>query len=101
MSDVALRMYTATQDNYIIVPTISIERNWGFDGSGEYCPKIFINDKRITAGNYNYVEQTIDSSPHFVIKEDLLNENNWNRRVMNEFNPLSFKGKLKMKMKLA
>lgn len=101
ISDVALRMYAATQGKYIIIPTISKVRNWGFDGTGEYCPKISIASSKVVAGNYDYAVQAIDSSGHFILREDTLEDNEWNRDLMNEFDPLSPKAKLKMKGKLA
>ncbi len=102
MSDVALRMYTATQNKYIIVPAVSKVRNWGFDGTGEYCPNTFnTNEKTITAGNYKYALQTIDAFSVFSLKEDTLADNEGNRKLMNKFDPLSLKAKLKMNGKLA
>lgn len=102
MSDVALRMYTATQDKYIIVPTISKVRNWGFDGTGEYCQNTLkTNKKRITAGNYEYAFQSIDTSNVFTVKEDKLEDNEGNRKLMNKFDPLSLKAKLIMNGKFA
>lgn len=102
MCDVALRMYTVIQDKYIIVPTISKVRNWGFDGSGEYCQKTSnIKKKTITARNYEYAFQPIDISNDFSIKEDTLCDNESNRKLLNKFDPLFLKDKLKMNGKLA
>lgn len=99
-SDIAVRMYTATQNKYIIVPTISKVRNWGFDGSGEYCSKVSKTSSKVVAENYDYAVQTIDPSDHFILKEDILEDNEWNRKLMNEFDPLSMSKRLKMKIKL-
>lgn len=38
-SDVTLRIYLALFDKFVLVPTISKSRNWGFDGSGVYCKR--------------------------------------------------------------
>lgn len=102
MSDVSFRMYTVIQDKYIVVPTISKVRNWGFDGTGEYCQNTLkTNKKRITAGNYEYAFQSIDTSNVFTVKEDKLEDNEGNRKLMNKFDPLSLKAKLIMNGKLA
>lgn len=100
MSDVSFRMYTAIQKKYIIVPTVSKVRNWGFDGTGVYCPKLSIIGSKVVAGNYDYAVQAIDSSDHFILREDTLEDNEWNRKLMNEFDPLSMSKRLKMKIKL-
>ena len=102
MSDVALRMYIATHDKYVIVPTISKVRNWGFDGTGEYCSNTSnTNEKLITAGNYEYALQPIDSSNIFNLREDTLDNNEGNRKLMNNFEPLSLKQNMIMNGKLA
>lgn len=38
-TDTAMRIYTAIEGKYVIMPTVSKVRNHGFDGSGLYCGK--------------------------------------------------------------
>lgn len=100
-SDIAVRMYTATQTKFIIVPTVSKVRNWGFDGSGEYCQKTpMTNNRQTTAKNYPYHMQPIDSSTSFNLIEDTLNANEANKSIMGQFDVLPSKESIKMRMKL-
>lgn len=101
MSDIAVRMYTATYDKYIIVPTTSKVRNWGFDGSGEYCQDATIaHEGRVTAKNYVYHQQPIDTSDSFELIEDTLNANGKNKDIMDAFDVLPISSKIKMQLKL-
>lgn len=101
MSDISIRMYTAIHDKYIIKPTVSKVRNWGFDGTGMFCPKTSKKSNgKITAYNYEYALQQIDISSNFELIEDVLNDNEFNRIQMNRFDPLSPKANIKMKVKI-
>lgn len=101
MSDIAVRMYTATHDKYIIVPTTSKVRNWGFDGSGEYCQEVTIaHEGNATAKNYVYHQQPIDTSNSFELIEDTLNANDKNKDIMDAFDVLSPTSRLKMYAKV-
>ena len=101
MSDIAVRMYTATHDKYIIVPTTSKVRNWGFDGSGEYCQEVMIaHEGNATAKNYVYHQQPIDTQESFDLIEDTLNANDVNKDIMDAFDVLSPTSKLKMYAKV-
>ena len=97
-SDVAARMYSAAYNKYIIVPVKSKVRNWGFDGSGEYCPNI--TGKGFTTADYSYSSQPIDSSMSFDIIEDKINDVKQNRKIMNNFDSITLKKKMKMNVKL-
>lgn len=100
MSDIAMRMYTAAYDKYIIVPTTSKVRNWGFDGSGEYCQDATIaHEGNATAKNYVYHQQPIDTSDSFELIEDTLNANDKNKDIMDEFDVLPTVAKIKMYLK--
>ena len=100
MSDVALRMYTAINDKYVVCPVCSKVRNWGFDGSGEYCGKIFErNTNKLTAFNYPYHLQVIDKSKYFNLTIDSLNAIEKNREILDKFQILPFKSKVKYIMK--
>lgn len=101
MSDIAMRMYMATYDKYIIVPTISKVRNWGFDGSGEYCQEAIVEyEGKITARNYVYHQQPIDTQESFNLIEDTLNANDQNKDIMDAFDVLPIVAKIKIYCKL-
>lgn len=101
MSDIAVRMYTATHDKYIIVPTTSKVRNWGFDGSGECCQEVTIaHEGNATAKNYVYHQQPIDTSDSFELIEDTLNANDKNKDIMDTFDVLPWRRHFKAYIKL-
>lgn len=101
MSDIAMRMYMATYDKYIIVPTSSKVRNWGFDGSGEYCQEAIVgHEGKTTARNYIYHQQPIDISDSFELIEDCLNANGKNKDIMDAFDVLPIAAKIKIYCKL-
>lgn len=101
MSDIAMRMYTATHDKYVIVPTTSMVRNWGFDGSGEYCQEAILeHERKVTAKNYVYHQQPIDTQNAFDLIEDTLNANDQNKDIMDAFDVLPIVAKINIYCKL-
>ena len=101
MSDIAMRMYTATYDKYIIVPNTSKVRNWGFDGSGEYCQEATTEQKgKIISRKYVYHQQPIDTQESFDLIEDTLNANDQNKDIMDAFDVLPIVAKIKIYCKL-
>lgn len=100
MSDISLRLYLALMNSYVIIPRISKVRNWGFDGSGVYCPEVTKRKGRLLASNYDYKSQEIDSESSFVICEDTLNDLKTNRRTLNRFDALPLKYRLRLYIKL-
>jgi hypothetical protein len=101
MSDISIRMYTAATNKYVIVPIVSKVRNWGFDGSGEYCGRIKVSEQvKYTSNNYPYHLQTIDTSDSFEIKEDKLNAINKNKKLMNKFDRITYLKRLWLNLKL-
>lgn len=100
VSDVALRIYTAAYNKYVIVPLVSKVRNWGFDGTGEYCQQINKMTAKVSASNYLYHLQPIDTSPTFNIEEDKFNDVQTNMNIMNDFDVISLNMRLKMNIKL-
>lgn len=100
-SDISMNMYLAVNDKYIIVPTLSKVRNWGFDGSGEYCKKgqsSYI--KSYNAYNYPYHMQKIDENLNFLLKLDTLNAVRHNKIIMNKFDVLPWRRHFKAYIKL-
>lgn len=100
MTDVATRMYMSIYDKYVIVPIVSKVRNWGFDGSGEYCPKMQTTEKKINARNYNYAEQLLDESYTFDLLPDSLQLTDKNRALLNVFEDVPFKKCLRVNLKI-
>ena len=83
-SDVALRAYLACQDKYCITPMISKVRNYGFDGTGEYCTAIETNGEH--ALDFNYSTQEIDTSETFDFRpDDSLQYMEVNKQALNAF----------------
>lgn len=99
MSDVAMRMYTAINCKYVIVPTVSKVRNWGFDGSGQYCQNIPQTHYGHTADNYPYFKQPIDREHSFHVVEDQLQDVSGNKLIMDRFDSPSLMQKMKMNIK--
>lgn len=93
MSDIALRIYLAVKDSYVISPTVSKSRNWGFDGSGVYCPSISGGRMGGCARDYLYKEQPIDESNFFDIVPDKKQAFEENRKRLNLFDSRSFREK--------
>lgn len=98
VSDISMRMYMAIYDKFVIVPTISKVRNWGFDGSGEFCLSTKIYDRN-SAKQYPYHIQPIDDSCTFTLIEDLLCDNWANKGLMNNFDPITLRQKFKIFIK--
>lgn len=84
-TDISMRTYIAHHNMYCITPAISKSRNYGFDGSGEYCQKIE-EGKTITASNYNYGTQPIDTAEGFdMVMDEDPGHLEINRQKLNEF----------------
>lgn len=85
-TDVAMRIYLAVKSKYVVMPIVSKVRNHGFDGSGIYCQEIeFNNSEKITANNYPFNLQPIDSNTEFELIEDTGFNLDTNRALLNEF----------------
>lgn len=99
VTDIACGCYMQLIGKYIITPTISKVRNYGFDGSGIFCQKIEDNAKVDNAKFYNYRLQEIDTLERF----DLSVEENYNfeenYKLLNEFNSRKKNEILKAKVK--
>lgn len=100
VSDVSLRMYMAVHDKSVIMPVVSKVRNWGFDGSGEYCAAASDQGIQMTAENYPYHLQRIDENLSFTLIPDSADAIQLNKDIMNKFDPISFAAKMKMFIKL-
>lgn len=83
-SDVSLRAYVACKNRYCIFPAVSMVRNYGFDGSGEYCGAVQEHGNH--ALTYDYSSQTIDTSNSFdpIVDESLAYVKE-NRDMLSEF----------------
>ena len=84
-SDVACGCYIQLANKNIITPVVSKVRNYGFDGTGEYCQNTLNNKETSNATDYDYREQEIDQNTEF----DLLVEEHYdkktNMQLMNDF----------------
>lgn len=100
VSDVSLRMYMAIEKKFTIIPVISKVRNWGFDGTGEYCKDYKKRKGKFNAYNYPYHAQCIDDSLDFSINEDQQNAIEYNRRLYDRFDSLPIGHRVKAWTKL-
>lgn len=62
--DCVIGIYMIMKDMYALIPTLSMVRNMGSDGSGLNCAKIEESNK-ITVKEYNFSEQIIDMREDF------------------------------------
>lgn len=99
-TDISMRIYMSVYDKYVISPVISKVRNWGFDGSGEYCAAASDQRRQMTAKNYPYHLQRIDENRCFTLIPDSADAIQLNKDIMNKFDPISFAAKMKMFIKL-
>lgn len=86
MTDIALRAYLAVKGKYAISPVVSKVKNYGFDGSGEFCD--FVEETSYgaqTARTYDYVSQPIDDASGFELIEDSLCDTLSNCKLLNSF----------------
>lgn len=99
ITDISLRMYMSLFNKYAIMPTKSKTRNWGFDGTGEFCKEAKIIDLN-DAKHYPYHLQHIDENYTFVPIADSLRHEKNNKKLMNKFDSLAFPLKIKSVCKL-
>lgn len=99
-TDISMRIYLAVQDKYVISPTLSKVRNWGFDGTGEFCPSMKHKVSGNTSSTYLYHTQPIDSDDKYFHNEDLLFQIEVNKRKLNDFDLVPLSAKIKMYVKL-
>ena len=99
VTDVTLGVYMQLFDKQIISPRLSLVRNHGFDGSGEYCAEIKVR-RGITALDYNYFGQVIDIDTSFVPVIDKNASYAVNKTILDTFDSRPLKAMLKAKLKL-
>ncbi len=102
VTDISVRMYTALYNKYVIIPVLSKVRNWGFDGTGEYCGKTILRkSSKETTSNYDYSTQEIDKSYSFEMVEDSNCNNKYNLKLMNQFDPVTNINKIRIALKIS
>lgn len=90
LTDVAMRIYLAVRDQYVVMPLVSKVRNHGYDGSGVFCQRIEGSaDGDFCVDNYVFSAQPIDESDSFTIIEDQLFDKKANRDLLNRFDRVS------------
>ncbi|MCQ2231306.1 MAG: hypothetical protein MJZ30_05590 [Paludibacteraceae bacterium] len=98
-SDVAMTAYVSCKEAYCVLPVLSKVRNFGFDGTGEYCPNITQFGQH--SGDYNYTLQPIDEATTFEFIPDESEESlRQNFLLENEFDN-DFSPESQMKLELA
>lgn len=90
-SDVSCGCYIQLANKKIITPMVSKVRNYGFDGSGEYCQNTYNNKKNDDAENYDYRRQEIDQNKYFNIAIAQNYDFKTNMQLMNKFDKRSKK----------
>lgn len=59
--DLSYGLHMFMHGEYMLFPFVSKVRNWGYDGSGEHCAEMNVDEeKAISYRNYNYSMQPID-----------------------------------------
>lgn len=91
VTDISMRMYSVIYNKYIIIPVKSKVRNWGFDGSGEYCAK---------SAHYSFEKQEIDDSLDFLLDMDVKCDMEENRKLQNRFENIPLKERFKVLIKV-
>lgn len=85
-TDIALRIYLAVCDKYVVMPVVSKVRNTGFDGSGEFCEKIsYESEEQATSQNFDYATQLLDDKKTFLPAMDESFDIDANRAILNNF----------------
>lgn len=103
-SDVAMGCYIQLLHKYVITPKESLVRNYGFDGTGEYCQDTSTErNNNSDARTYNYASQSInmdeknewkvDGQCDFQRNIDILN--GFDRRNSSDFIKTIIKSKIK------
>lgn len=102
MTDIGVGTYMPLEGKWCMIsPTNSKVRNLGFDGSGEYCPRITgSGETNLTADKYNYSRQEIDESAGFEVIPDDSTDYDTNRKLLNGFDKRKAKTLLKAKVKI-
>ena len=100
ITDISIRMYMAACDKYVVMPVLSKVRNCGFDGTGEYCEKIKECETRFNSKAYSYDSQPIDDAKEFMLIPDENNDIKANKILMNKFDTVSLKSRVKTYLKL-
>lgn len=98
--DRALTVYLQLENKYIVTPTLSKVRNYGFDGSGVYCLNTLI--VKSDDGNsqaYDYQKQIIDKDEQFDICEDRLLDKIGNKKIIDSFDGVPRKKLNKLKIR--
>jgi hypothetical protein len=85
-TDIALRIYLGVKGKYVIMPVVTMTRNYGFDGSGAYCQEInYSNTEDVTSENYDFSRQPIDQNNTFNPIIDKQFDIEFNRTLLNKF----------------
>ena len=85
-TDVACGCYLQFKHKYVINPVISMVRNYGFDGSGEWCQNTIDEKKSVCpALKYDYRTQSVDLSQNYKLKVCENYNFESNRDILNSF----------------
>ena len=98
-TDVGVSTFMPLDGRYCMIsPVLSKVRNWGFDGTGEYC-EIIEHDhhKKITSKNFCYANQVIDEAEEFVLNPDSSTDYSMNKRILDQFDQRSTFEQIKAK----
>lgn len=67
-TDVACGCYIQLTKKFVITPTVSLVRNYGFDGSGEWCQNTALKkNEECTALDYAYQDQIISEKSDYML----------------------------------
>lgn len=100
VTDIGLAVALPAKKWVVLTPVLSKVRNWGFDGTGEYCQNIGKNENKQFARTYPYTKQRIDNQLTYELYVDNNLNCDENRKIINVFDSRKLSVKLKMRAKI-
>ncbi len=83
--DITSGIYLMIVNRSVVIPTVSLTRNWGFDGSGVYCSKIVGADGK-NSQSYDYSAQPLLISEKFEpVVDETPSSESVNGQLLNDF----------------
>lgn len=93
--DCVMGIYLIMKDMYALIPTLSLVRNLGSDGSGLHCARIEESNK-VTVKEYNFTEQIIDMREDFSLEDtNVVNITQSERKMLNRYMDATLKDQTK------
>ncbi len=93
--DCVMGIYLVMKNMYALIPTLSMVRNLGSDGSGLHCAKIEGSNK-VNVKEYNFASQVIDLREDFSIDDTkVVNISRSERKMLDQYMATTLKDRVK------